>query len=327
MHGSKQAGARMATAATAFLASLDPGQRATATAAFDTDDHRAWTYLPGPRPGLVLGDMTEAQRELAMELLATGLSEHGMSDARAIMALETILGDLERGDAQAHWERDPAAYWVRVLGDPEGDGPWAWRVNGHHLATHLTVVGDEIAATPQFFGANPAVVPGGPHAGRRVLPESEDLARALLDALDTDRRKVAVVDAVAPADILTVRDPIADPTRITPGLAHGDMTPAQQELLTGLVRYYLGRVTPGAGEAAWGQIVAAGLDPVTFTWAGSERAGRGQPHYYAVSGPTFVLEYDNTQNDANHIHSVWRDLRRDWGEDLLAAHYAAHHSS
>ena len=241
----------MAAAATAFLASLDADQKATATAAFDTDDHREWTYLPGPRPGLALGDMTGAQRDLAMELLATGLSEKGMSDAEAIMALETILGDLERDGDQAGWQRrDPASYWFRVLGDPAGDGPWAWRVNGHHLATHLTVVADEVAATPQFFGANPAVVPAGPHAGMRLLPESQDLGRALLDSLDAERRKVAVVDSVAPDDILTVRDPIADPTRVTPGLAYADMVPVQQELLSGLVRYYLGRVNPAAGEAA-----------------------------------------------------------------------------
>ncbi|MEQ7123349.1 DUF3500 domain-containing protein [Actinopolymorpha sp. B11F2] len=326
MPGSQQRGAanRMASAASAFLTSLDPEQRSQATAAFDTDDHRAWTYLPGPRPGLALADMTERQRELALALLETGFSARGLGEAQAIMALESILRDIEREVDNAMWlQRNPVAYWVRVLGDPTGTRPWAWRVNGHHLAAHLTVVGDAVAATPQFFGANPAVVPSGPHAGLRTLADAEDLGRAVLGALDAERRTVAIVDQLAPDDILTRRDPVADPSVITRGLAYSDMNADQQEHLTKLVRHYFDRVPPELGETAWLEAVDTGLEQVTFSWAGSEQRGEG--HYYAVVGPTFLVEYDNTQNDANHIHSVWRDLRRDWGEDLLAAHYAAHH--
>ncbi|REF34879.1 DUF3500 domain-containing protein [Thermasporomyces composti] len=327
MEGSQQAGraSRMAAAAVAFLASLDPDQRRAATAPFDTPDHREWTYLPGPRPGLALADMTERQRELAMVLLDTGLSAHGSREARAVMALEAVLRELERGAGRAMWrQRHPHYYWVRILGDPGGDQPWAWRVNGHHLATHVTVVGDRIAATPQFFGANPARVPSGPHAGLRTLPDAEDLGRALLEALDPDRRTVAIVSPEAPDDILTRRDPVADPSVVPRGLTYADMTEPQRRLLTTLVRYYMGRVAPEAAETAWRDAVDAGLTEVAFCWAGSTTPGEG--HYYAVTGPTFLLEYDNTQNGANHVHTVWRDLRRDWGEDLLAAHYAAHHA-
>ncbi|MGH3486735.1 MAG: DUF3500 domain-containing protein [Actinopolymorphaceae bacterium] len=326
MSGSQQPGAagRMAAAAAAFLAALEPDQRSAATAAFDTGDHREWTYLPGPRPGLALSDMTEPQRELALALLETGFSAGGLGQAQAIMALESILRDIERQLDNAMWlQRNPVAYWVRILGDPVGDGPWAWRVNGHHLAAHLTVVGGAVAATPQFFGANPAVVPTGPHAGLRTLPDAEDLGRAVLSALDAERRTVAIVDQKAPDDILTRRDPVADPSLAPRGLAYADMSADQQAQLTALVRHYFDRVTPEVGETAWLEAVDAGLEPVTFSWAGSQE--RGEAHYYAVVGPTFLVEYDNTQNDANHIHSVWRDLRRDWGEDLLAAHYAAHH--
>ncbi len=324
-----QAGAagRMAAAATAFLGSLRPDQHKAATAPFDTPDHREWTYLPGPRPGLVLSDLDDRQRALATDLIGTGFSARGLADAQAIMALEAILRELEREVDRPGWQqRDPSAYWLRILGDPAGNRPWAWRVNGHHLAAHLTVVGDAVAATPQFFGANPAVVPSGPDAGLRTLPTTEDAGRALLLALDPDRRAVAVVDGEVPDDILTRRDPVADPSRIGRGLPYSDMTSSQQDLLTGLIREYLGRVTPEVGDAAWLQVVDAGLAQVRFTWSGSDQPGPGIPHYYAVAGPTFLLEYDNTQNGANHIHSVWRDLRNDWGEDLLAAHYAAHHA-
>ena len=329
MQGSHQPGAarQMAAAASAFLASLRTEQRQAATAPFDVPDHRDWTYLPGPRPGLALADMDDRQRGLAMDLLGTGFSEPGLGEAHAIMALEAILRELEREAGLDGWQRrNPTSYWLRVLGDPGGAGPWAWRVNGHHLAAHLTVVGDTVAATPQFFGANPAMVPSGPHAGLRTLPDAEDLGRALLGALDPDRRAVAVVSSVAPDDVLTRHDPAADPGRVPRGLAYADMTAPQQELLTSLVRHYLGRVTPEVGDAAWLEVVDAGLEPVTFSWAGSDQRGIGNAHYYSVAGPTFLLEYDNTQNNANHIHSVWRDLRHDWGEDLLAAHYAAQHA-
>ena len=162
--------AAMREAAGALLAALGPEQRAAATAPFDTPDHREWTYLPGPRAGLSLREMDDAQRELAMRLLATGLSERGLATARDVMALEQVLGDLERGVGRPGWERrHPGHFWVRVLGTPDARAPWAWRVNGHHLAVHLTLVGDEVAGTPQFFGANPAVVPHEGHVDGEVV--------------------------------------------------------------------------------------------------------------------------------------------------------------
>jgi hypothetical protein len=314
---------RMAKAANTFLASLRPEQRAVATARFDVADHKAWTYLPGPRPGLSLAEMTSEQQAYALDLLDIGCSPMGVQTARAIMQLDGILRAIEQQGDKPGWERrHPEHYWIRVLGDPGGAEPWAWRINGHHLAVHLTIVEDSIAVTPQFFGANPARVPSGPHQGLRTLPGEEDLARNLLAALNTAQRKAAMTQAVAPDDILTRRDPVADPTVIPRGLAYGDMHDMQRDLLRRLIRLYFDHTTPDAANAAWKRAEDAGLETVAFTWAGSDRPG--DPHYYAVLGPTFLLEYDNVQDGANHIHTVWRELGGDWGEDLLAAHYAAH---
>ncbi|MBM7788696.1 DUF3500 domain-containing protein [Tenggerimyces flavus] len=315
----------MTQAAQAFLASLDDGQRAQATAPFDTPDHREWTYVPGPRPGLRLKDMSEEQRRLAFALLDTGLSERAQQTARGIIGLEPILGELERVSGTVHFERDPELYWFRVLGTPGAAEPWAWRTNGHHIAIHVTVVGDDVAVTPHFFGANPARVPSGPQEGLRALPDEEDLGRALVLALDDDRRKIAIVAETAPDDIMSRMDPVVDRKAMPSGLAYGDMTDDQRELLRGLVRHYLTRPTPALADEAWARVEGAGLEPVTFTWAGSLEPGIGNGHYYNVLGPTFLLEYDNTQNNANHIHSVWRDFANDWGEDLLAKHYATDH--
>ena len=196
-----------------------------------------------------------------------------------------------------------------MLGDPCGDAPWAFRVNGHHLAVHITVVDGQLAVTPQFFGANPAVVPRGPFTGLRTLPDEEDLARNVLACLEPGQ--------------LERHDPIADPSVVPAGIAWTALGARQQLTLERLIRLYFDRAPAVAADAAWSSAVDAGLDAVTFAWAGPLE--RGQGHYYAVRGPTFLIEYDNTQDGANHIHSVWRDLRGDWGEDLLRAHHAAHH--
>jgi Protein of unknown function (DUF3500) len=312
----------MIDAANAFVAALDPQQRAAATASFDVPDHRQWTYLPGPRPGLALADMSDEQQHLALDLLDTGCSATGARTARGIIQLDMI-----RRQLSARPGNDPRPvdhrYWVRVLGHPGTDEPWAWRVNGHHLAVHVTVAGTGIAVTPHFFGAEPAIVPHGPHEGLRILPDEEELARTLLAALDPDQRSVAITLPEAPPDILTRADPVADPGVLHGGLTYTQMSGDQRETLQRLVRLHFDRAPREVADASWQDAVDAGLEAVTFGWAGPQERGRG--HYYAVSGPTFLLEYDNTQDDANHIHSVWRDLRNDWGEDLLSAHYAAHH--
>jgi hypothetical protein len=301
-----------------FLDALDDVQRGLATAEFGAPEHRRWTYLPGERPGLALAEMTVEQRESVLSILDVACGAAGAMTARAVIDLDLIRRRLD-GEPGADDDR----YWVRVLGDPRAAGPWAWRLNGHHLAIHVTVVGDEIATTPQFFGAEPATVGEGPHRGLRILPGEEELARAVLARLDPPQRAAAITSDVAPDDILTRHDPIADPTAVPAGVRWALLTASQQAALGRLIRLYFDRAPAAVADAAWEAAVDADLDAVTFAWAGPVERGRG--HYYAVRGPTFLLEYDNTQDDANHIHSVWRDLRRDWGEDLLAAHYNAHH--
>lgn len=315
----------------ALLDSLDAEQRAAATAPFDVEDHREWAYTPGTRPGLALLDMNQHQRDLVMALLETGLSRAGAGAARDIMTLDGVLRELEQQQDRRGWERrHQLHYWVRVLGDPagpDGGAPWAWRLNGHHVAVHLTLVGDQVAGTPQFFGANPATVPQGPRQGWRNLGPEEDLARGLLESLDDDQRAVAVVVPSPPADIATRNDPVADPSVVPVGLRYDDLDRRQQGHLRELVRCYVDRLAPGLAGQAWRSLVDGGLSSTTFAWAGSTEpgAGPGHGHYYAVQGETFLLEYDKVQNEANHVHTVWRDVGGDWGRDLLAAHRARLH--
>ena len=316
---------RMAAAAASFLASLIEGQRDLAHFPFEGDERYAWNYTPFPRNGLRLINMNREQQQAAFALFDAGLSARGASQARQIIALEPILRETERIELRlTRWVRDPELYWISIFGEPGGSAPWAWRAGGHHLGLHFTIVDrDLLSPTPLFFGANPAEVRHGPETGMRTLPEEEDLARALLRSLDPARRAVAQVSSNAPADILTEVCRTPDPAVLPTGLAYGAMSGEHRGLLVRLIRHYVERAADEVAAREWARIEQAGLQPVTFAWAGPDEPGHG--HYYAVKGPTFMIEYDNTQNGANHIHSVWRDFTNDWGEDMLAAHYAGAH--
>jgi hypothetical protein len=246
------------------------------------------------------------------------LSRRGYAKAVTIMSLEKVLAELE-GPARRN-PRDPDLYHVTVFGTPGTPTPWGWRVEGHHVSVNCLVVdGQRIATTPNFFGANPARVPSGGLAGLRVLAAEEDLARRLLGALDGQLRDRVVMAPQAPNDILTRAE-----RRVTPdspaGVAAKDMSPSQSDLLAGLVQEYVSRMPPDVADTRLDQIEKAGRQHIHFAWAGE--AEPGHPHYYRLQGPTFLVEYDNTQNQANHIHTVWRDFGGDWGDDLLASHYA-----
>lgn len=326
MSGSPSAGHAVRASVLAWLSGLDADQRAFASFGFDDPERFVWAYTPDPpRRGLSLGDMRPVQRTAALAIVEASLSQRAAVEVRAIIDLEPILGALEaaagRGDTE---RRDPGRYWFAVFGDPTGPAPWSWRVGGHHVTIHIAVAeGRIIGATPSFLGANPVVVPSGPAAGRRTLAAEEALARSLLATLTPDDRRVAVVDAVAPLDILTANASRVGAHRVPTGLRHDRMAPAARAALEILVRHYLGRGRDEIEAAAWASVVEDGVGELSFAWAGPDEPGRG--HYYAVQGPRLLIEYDNTQDGANHIHSVWRDPTNDWGEDVLAAHYRAAH--
>lgn len=316
---------RMAEAARRFLASLDEAGRAAASFPFAGEERYFWHYTPIDRSGLQLQEMAAESREFAFALLECGLSARAYGQARQIVDLELILRETEEIEQIATgWHRDSGHYRFSIFGEPGGREPWAWRVGGHHIGIIFTIVdGDWIAPTPLFLGANPAIVRHGEHTGLRILPDEEELARVFLGSLDDRQKGTAIVDPIAPSDILSTNRQVVDPTVAPTGVAYADLRGEQRAHLVALAKHYVTRTADEIGMAAWERIERAGLDGVAFAWAGPEE--RGQGHYYAVKGPRFLIEYDNTQNGANHIHSVWRDFTNDFGEDLLAAHYADTH--
>jgi hypothetical protein len=265
--------------------------------------------------------MTPAQRRLADSLLTRGLSHRGMRKALDIMYLDQILFEREQRAI-----RDPDLYYISIFGEPGKSGHWGWRVEGHHLSLNFTLEdGRIVSASPAFLGANPAIVKGGAMDGMRVLAEEEVLGRELLRTFAEKDRARVIILAEAPRDIVTEasrRAEIGKPA----GVSYKEMTADQKKAVLQVVSFYAERMRPEIAQIEMRRIEEAGHDGIHFAWAGGPDVG--QPHYYRIHGPTFLIEYDNTQNDANHIHTVWRDLEDDFGgPDVLANHYvtAPHH--
>ena len=309
----------MVEAANRFLASLTPEQRAKATFAFGEDERQNWHFVPIERKGLALREMTPTQKHLASALLSAGLSQQGFIKAETVMSLEDVLRAIEHGTGP---ERDPEKYFFSIFGQPSADGTWGYRVEGHHLSQNYTVVGGRVAGAPSFFGANPAEVRDGPRKGLRTLAAEEDLGRAVIQSLDPEQRKIAVVAAEAYKDILTFDSRQAALKGQPSGLPASKMNARQFDLLMALLEEYARNMPDQIAQAREDAIRKAGKD-IYFAWAGGTE--KGEPHYYRVQAGSFLIEYDDTQNNANHIHSVWRDFHGDFGEDLLKEHYQASH--
>ncbi len=317
-------GSDMADAAMALLATLKPDQLSKATFKFDSQERYDWHYVPKERNGLPLCDMNLAQRRAATDLVYCSLKSNAAIKVELIMRHEAILESMERAQGAAGFVRDPDLYFFSFFGKPVGQTQWGWRVEGHHVSLNFTVVDGKIeSSTPAFLGSNPAQVNHGKWKGLRILHEEEDLARELFLSLETKKRQRAVIYPVAPADLITrasrsveINEPV--------GLPAVSMSDHQRQRLMLVVESYLERTNPEVGRDTIRRIEQEGVSNIFFAWAGSEIPN--QKHYYRLHGPSLFIEYDNTQNEANHIHSVWRDTRNDFGFDVLAAHYDQYHA-
>jgi hypothetical protein len=307
------AGAQMVEAAQQLLAGLSAELRAKATFAFDDPARTAWHYYPitpEPRKGAVLKAMTPQGKELVKALLRAGTSPAGYETALGVIALEGILRDIEN-TAWARQYRDSDLYYVSIFGTPARTGKWGWRIEGHHLSLNYVLDNGRVTATtPIAFGANPGEVPSGPYKGLRVLAREEDLARQLYTALDSKARQKATIAETAPFDVLT--EVKVQPKRLpVEGLAFAEMGPRPQQLLRQLLEVHARRQPAEVARQLLREVDDAGMERVHFGWAGPPQPG--QPHYYRIQGPAFVVEFCNAQNRANHIHCVWRSYAGDFG--------------
>jgi hypothetical protein len=312
----------MLKAAGEFRASLDAAQLKQSTYPLTDAERENWNFVPLPRQGLPFKRMTPDQQALGLAFLRSGLSAAGTAKAQAIMQLELFLKEAEK---DTKGRRDPTQYFITFFGEPSAARSWGWRFEGHHLSFNFTVVdGKHVFFTPSFMGTNPAEVRSGPRRGERVLGEEEDAGFAFVESLNPEQRAAAIIAADPLKEIVTTNKKRVDP--LSPaGIPATRLTPPQRTRLEALVKLYLSRWRPELAEETFAKIAASGLDKLTFAWAGPIDRSKGR--YYRIQGPTFLIEFDNFQNNFNHVHTVVRDFKGDFGHDLLAEHHAREHAA
>ena len=317
-------GEPMTKAGRNFVESLTAEQRASALLDAQTAQRLEWHFIPkDERKGVQIKHLSGPQRKAAHRLLQAALSDVGYSKATQIMELERLLAELEGSGRR--WLRDAERYYFTLFGNPDDEGRWGLSVEGHHLSLNFTVQdGRVVSTTPQFFGANPALVKtennSGIKVGTRVLDKEETLAFELVNSLSDQQRERAILAPEAPREIRDAGSP-QPPTAAPEGIAYRDLTGPQRKLLMGLINEYCAAVPDPIATQRQSQIQFDGENDIHFAWAGPTKPGIG--HYYRVQGPSFLIEFVNTQpdaagNPANHIHCVWRNLAGDFAIPVAA---------
>lgn len=307
--------------ANTFLSSLAPAQEQKASFSYEDSERFNWNYVPMSRKGLALHDINESQKEKAMSLMRATLSDDGFRKASGVLSLEAILREVE-GHAATSGYRDPQKYYLSFFGTPASDQLWGWRIEGHHISLNVTSdKGKIVSATPSFLGANPASITRGAR-NVQILKDETDLGFALVKSLSADQLKVARFSERALPEIVTRNDRRA--RKLQPaGITFAELDQRQQESLLKLLDVFVLNYELGFSSRLKKKIEEAGINNLSFAWAGSLQPGEG--HYYRIQGPVLLIEYDNTQNGANHVHTVVRDLTNDFAEDILREHYERDH--
>lgn len=318
-----EAEARRTEALREFLATLDDAQRQRAVAPVDSPDRLDWHYVPRERPGVRLGELDERQRAALHVLLDTTLSSQGRRKVDGIVQLEDVLHELESKPGAPATHRDPGLYAFRAFGTP-GHGPWAWKLEGHHVALNFTSAESApTRTTPFFLGVNPARVRSGKLAGSRVLAVEEDLGREIELALDEDQRALSRLAGATPMEV--VLGPGVDRGfQAAEGIGLAGLRAPQRQLVERLLDEFAGNLAPDLRDQARQRFREDGLAALRFGWSGGTRMG--DPHYWRIVGSEFAIEYADVDGGANHFHCVWRDFERDFGADLLRDHLANDHA-
>ncbi len=314
---------QMTEACSNFLNSLNSDQKAKTVYSYSDGERIFWYYPPLNRHGLPLREMDAQQRQLAYAVMASGLTDKSYEQAKLIIEHEDVLGPLEVEQDKVTFLRDTERYYFTIFGEPGGADPWGWRVEGHHVCLNYSIWNDKvIAVTPFFFGANPAEVRKGPKNGLRILGDREDLAFELMESLDAGQQSKAIIYDEAPLDILTYNSSKVSLPR-EEGLAASKMSGTQQEMLMALVTEYVSQVRSDVAQDRLDAFKTNGIDGIHLAWAGP--VDKTKAHYYRLHGGDFLVDFDNRQDGANHIHSVYRDVENDFASDVLREHLLLYH--
>lgn len=318
-------GQESVSTARSFISLLSEAQKTESVFPFDVEERYNFHFVPMKRRGITFNEMNPQQHKLALELLRSCLSKETFQKTNEIIQLEIVLKELEKRKPEDNF-RDPGNYHFTIFGNPSSQSIWGWRFEGHHISFNFSFNRKTlVAGTPGFMGSNPAIVLNGPMAGKQVLKQESDKGFAVINSFTSAQLKKTIIDTVAFKDILTFdkRQALLGKPE---GIRYSELTKVQQSLLLQLIRVYVHRYKHDFADKMMQDIQKEGLDNIWFAWAGYTKPKIGKGSYYRVQGPTIVIEYDNTQNNANHVHSVVRDLKNDFGGDLLLNHYKKGHS-
>jgi hypothetical protein len=305
-----------------FLSSLDAEQSKKVQYAFNDNERFNWHFVPKSRNGISLHELKGEQQDHLFSLLRASLSEQGYSKVRGIINLENVLREVE-GRSSTDTYRDPLNYYFTLFGVPDDKRAWGWRFEGHHIAFNFTSIKGLIeSSTPSFLGSNPGIVRSGPERGKEVLKKETDLGFALVRSLSKQQLQTAWLSKEALPEILSFNSRKAE--SLTPiGISFQSLEASQKKIFLELLQVYISNYELGFANRLEAKIRKAGIQNLSFGWAGSLEPGVG--HYYRIQGPMLLIEYDNTQNSGNHVHTVVRDLTNDFGEDILREHYQKEH--
>ena len=307
-------------AANDFIELLNQEQKLETLFPFDTDERYNFHFVPIERKGITFNEMNPIQKIAAFNLLKTCLGENAFHKTKEIMQLDQLLKELEMRKPEDHF-RDTGNYHITIFGIPSAKTIWGWRFEGHHISFNFSFSKQTlISGTPGFLGSNPGIVLNGAQKGKQVLKEETEMGFKLLTSLNEAQMNKTIIDSVAYKDIISF-DKRVVLLKSPEGIRYKELNKEQQQLMLQLISLYVHRYTKIFAEAMLKKIHANGLDDIWFAWAGDSHSMMGKGTYYRVQGPTFLIEYDNTQNNANHVHSVIRDLQNDFGGDELLKHY------
>lgn len=320
-------GQDLSVKAEAFLETLSEDLKSQVLFTIDDEERFNMNYVPISRKGPRFHDFDSMQREAALDLLKASLSEEGLRKTKEIRSLEKILRVIENDDQDlmpdGRPRRDPLNYHFSIFGNPGSGKPWGWRFEGHHLSLNFTAQDRELrSATPTFFGTNPAVIQITGHKDMEVLKRETQSSFALVNSLSPEQLGKALIAKVAPPEIRTTTQRAIGEFE-QQGIFYNDLTADQQGQLLDLIRLYVDNYEKQFAEDYWGKIQKEGVENISFAWAGS--LAPGVPNYWCIQGPVLLIEYDNTQTDANHVHTVIRDPTNDYGEDVLKKHLEEDH--
>jgi len=305
-----------------FLSSIDASTKSKLMFGYNDNERYNWNFVPTSRRGAPLGDLSGSQKEALQELLTVFLSEQGYKKANGVISLESVLREVE-GRGENDNFRDPKKYFVSFFGEPEMKSLWGWRLEGHHLSLNFTYFNGVVeASTPSFMGSNPAIVPSGGRKGFELLKEETDRGFELIQMLSADQQKKAIFSSSALPEIVTgnAREAkLLDPK----GISYKELSADQQKAFIKLLNVFVKNYELGFSSKLWDKIQKAGVDNLSFAWAGATTPGSGT--YYRIQGPMLQIEYDNTQTRANHVHTAVRDLTNDFAGDVLKKHYQTEH--